>query len=426
MSDCIYKLAEGIKSKPKTFAMKSSAKTYFVKTEAGSVLSLVVLMSVAVSIIGISLMSLGLHARMRALRTGEEISARVAADAGLVHAVCLLNRKISEEVEWDDNNLPSEPTIYLPNCKANYGFLITGDTENGYVVESTGLTGIAQKTVTSKLKLRGLFEYAIFGNELIELKMGTSVYGYNFEPDDSPLRIGTNSVETRALDLKNGVTIEGDVVIGPGGDADNVIASRMDVDITGDIYPLPVKHALPLINVPEKLRLADSVGNLIKGTTISSDCKYDEINLRGKGQIVEIDGNVTIYVVGDVILGNSAEFCVANTSPDTSLTLYLGGNLMVRNGALINNLTENPKKLQIYGLENCNSIDFLTNSLYYGAIYAPFADVVMHNNVEIFGSVVAKSFVQHVKADFHYDASLRDVNLNDIGVSFVVGGWREQ
>ena len=408
--------------------MKLSAKTYFVKTGNGSVLSLVVLLSVAVSIVGISLMSLGFHARMRALRTGEEMSARVAADAGLVYAVGLLNRKLSEEAEWDDAALPSEPTMYLPNSKANYSFIIIGDTENGYVVESTGSTGIAQKTVASSLKLRGLFEYAIFADEQIELKMGTTVYGYNFGPDETSLLLGTNSIETRALDLKNGVTIEGDVVIGPGGDADTVIASRMDVDITGDVYPLPAKHTLPLINVPEKLRLADSLGKLTKGTTISSDCKYDEIDLKGKGEIIKINGDVTVYVVGDVILGNSAELRIVgtDTNPDASLTLYLGGNLMVRNGALINNLTEDPKKLCIYGLENCNSIDFLTNSVFYGTIYAPYADVVMHNNVEISGSVVANSFVQHVKADFHYDASLRDVNLNDIGVSFTVGNWREQ
>ena len=167
---------------------------YLKKNKTASILSLVVLMSVIVSIISISLMSLGFHARMRAVRTGEEMSAQVAADAGLLHALGLLNRKIAEEAEWDDTDIPSEPTIYLPNSNANYGFTIIGDTENGYVVESTGLTGIAQKTVTSNLKLRGLFDYAIFADEKIELKMGTTVHGHNLEPEDGLLRIGTNSM----------------------------------------------------------------------------------------------------------------------------------------------------------------------------------------------------------------------------------------
>lgn len=404
------------------------SKTHFVKPSKGSVLSLVLLMSVVVFIISISLMSLSLHARMRALRIGDEISARVAADAGFVYALNLLNRKISEEAEWDDAILPSEPTIYLPNSRASYDFIITGDVEGGYSVESTGYTGMAQKTVISNLALEGLFEYAIFADEQIELKMGTSVYGYNFEPDDAPLQIGTNSVEARALDLKNDVTVEGDVVIGPGGDIDTIIPTRMDVDITGDIYSLPAEYNLSIIDVPEELILAESLGRLVRGITITSDCKFDEIDLHGHGQVIEINGDVVIYVVGDVTLGNSAQLLIVGTdvNPDASLTLYLGGNLIVKNGASVNNQAQDPKKLRIYGLENCESIDFLTDSVYYGTIYAPCANVVTHNNVEIFGSVVAKSFVQHVNADFHYDASLREAELNDIGVSFVVGSWREQ
>lgn len=399
---------------------------YFRKNRTASILSLVVLMSVILSIISISMMSLGLHARMRALRNGEEMSARVAADAGLAHAVTLLNRKITEEELWDDTALPSEQTIYLPNSKANYGFTIIGDTENGYVVESTGLTGIAKKTVTSSLKLRGLFDYAVFADEKIELKMGTTVYGYNFESEPGTLRIGTNSTEARALDLKNGVTIEGDVLIGPDGNPDTVIASRMDVDIKGDIYPLPAERNLSIVNVPDGLASAESMGILTNAADITSNVKYDEINLNATGQIVNINGNVAIYVIGDVILGNSAEVRINDSIPDASLTLYLGGNLVARNGAFFNNLTNDPKRLKIFGLENCTNIDFITNSIYYGTIYAPNADVVMHNNVEIFGSVVANSFVQHVKANFHYDASLQNVDLNDIGVSFIVESWQEK
>jgi len=404
------------------------SKTNVVKPRKGSVLSLVLLMSVVVFIISISLMSLSLHARMRALRVGDEMSARVAADAGFVYALSLMNRKISEEAQWDDATLPAEPTIYLPNSRASYDFIITGDVVDGYAVESKGYTGIAQKTVMSTLALEGLFEFAIFADELIELKMGTSVYGYNFGPDDGPLQIGTNSVQARAMDLKNGVIIEGDVVIGPGGDIDIIIPTRMDVDITGDIYPLPAEQNLPIIDVPEDLLLAESMGKLIRGITITSDSKYDEIDLHGHGQVIEINGDVVIYVVGDVTLGNSAQLCIVDTdvNPNASLTLYLGGNLIVKNGASVNNETKDAKKLHVFGLENCENIDFLTDSVYYGTIYAPEANVVTHNNVEIFGSVIADTFVQHVNADFHYDVSLREVNLNDIGVSFVVGNWREQ
>ena len=47
------------------------------------------------------------------------------------------------------------------------------------------------------------------------------------------------------------------------------------------------------------------------------------------------------------------------------------------------------------------------------------------NSVEMFGSVVVDLFEQHVAADFHYDASLQDVSINDIGVQFIVDRWQE-
>ena len=59
------------------------------------------------------------------------------------------------------------------------------------------------------------------------------------------------------------------------------------------------------------------------------------------------------------------------------------------------------------------------------AIYAPYADVKAYVAVEIFGAVVAESFLQSVDADFHYDASLRDVDITDVGVTFEIDRWWE-
>ena len=139
-------LTAGVNNEAKNIVMLFSIAKYLNKDKTGSILSLVVLISIIVSIISVSLLSLGFHARTRALRTSEEMSASVAADAGLAHAVSLLNKKLSDRVEWDDTPLPHESAVHLPNSNANYSFVITGDTENGYPVKSTGTTGISQKT----------------------------------------------------------------------------------------------------------------------------------------------------------------------------------------------------------------------------------------------------------------------------------------
>jgi choice-of-anchor A domain-containing protein len=103
----------------------------------------------------------------------------------------------------------------------------------------------------------------------------------------------------------------------------------------------------------------------------------------------------------------------------------LGGDLEGKNSSTINNLTQDAKKLQIYGLDGCENMQFKNSSDFYGVIYAPNADVLMNNSANLNGSVVAKSFEQMNSATFNYDASLRDAGLNDEAVRFVVARWYE-
>ena len=97
-----------------------------------------------------------------------------------------------------------------------------------------------------------------------------------------------------------------------------------------------------------------SSGELTGSSTLSTMAKYDSINLKGvvdpnKSDLITIDGDVKIYVTGDLILGNGDELQVL---PDSSLIIYLGGNLFVDNSGGINNLTKDPKKLKIYELSH--------------------------------------------------------------------------
>jgi hypothetical protein len=44
----------------------------------------------------------------------------------------------------------------------------------------------------------------------------------------------------------------------------------------------------------------------------------------------------------------------------------------------------------------------------------------------MFGSVIAKCVDQKNSSTFHYDVSLRDVTIEDIGVRFVIEQWLEE
>jgi hypothetical protein len=392
--------------------------------QRGSAITLVLLTVVILLVTGIGLLSIGLRSQILAVRTTSDIAARLAADAGLTEAVYEMKEHLKVK-PWDDSSLPYAINSALPNSEAVFSYKVYPESTSLYKIESAGEYGVSSKTVRCSLGLQTPFEYAIFMQDTIELRTGTTIDWYNFDGDDE-LQIGTNSVAEGAIDAHYGVTINGDVVVGVGGDPDVVIDSKLEVDITGDTYALSEENELASIKVPTYLQVLPSSGSITNSMTLSGIGKYDDISLDG-GETITIDGPTIVYVIGDVVLDNSSVLKVvdAATNPDAFLILYLGGDLLCRNGGVINNQAKDAQKIKIYGLESCENIDFYTTSTFYGAIYAPNADVRLHNAVEFFGAVIAQSFIQYVFADFHYDASLNEGTVNDECVSFVIKHWSE-
>jgi hypothetical protein len=394
--------------------------------KCGSAIALVLIALVILLVMGVGILGLGAHTRMRAVQASTEIAARCAADAGLTKVVFEMNQKLSAR-PWTDSNLPEATDELLPNCDATFSYTVKPDGNDCYTVECTGNSGRAEKKVNAGLQLQGLFDYAVFTQGNITLKNGTTVSSYNYVSGDETLKIGTNSTKAGSVEMKTGVTIDGDVIVGKNGNPDTVINSKTEASITGDTYAQVEERQLQPITVPAELSALSTRETITSSTEITGSAKYSGINLSNSGTI-KINGPVSLYIVGDIILDNSAQLQIvdANTNPDASLTLYLGGNFVSKNGGVINNLTLEPRKLEVYGLSTCNSISFVTNSVFYGTVYAPAADVLLHNSVEFFGAVVSKNFIQDVFADFNYDVSLQDVSVNDEGVRFVVKQWSDE
>lgn len=374
-------------------------------------------------VIGAGVLCFGQHSRRLAVSTSSGIAARCAADAGVTQALYEMNKKI-KVLPWNNGNLPMLKDELLPNTDATYSFAVGGDLSKGHFVKSTGLNGLVYKTVRCTLPLRGLFEYALFGDEYVELKSGGSVTPYNYGSEkDKYLQVGTNSTLANAVVLKNGATVDGDAVVGPEGDP-AVVVDDSASGISGNTFIMPKEHDLPQITVPQWLASMPSSGTIKNNTTINKSGKHDNIDL-GTNEKITIKGKVSLYIVGNVILDNSAELSISDAN-GASLILFVGGNIEVKYGGVINNLSKDSKKLQIYGLSTCQSIILKNGSDFYGAIYAPNADIVLLNSGDMYGSVIGKSVEQKNSAAFHYDVSLREVSIEDIGVRFVIRHWQEE
>jgi hypothetical protein len=90
-----------------------------------------------------------------------------------------------------------------------------------------------------------------------------------------------------------------------------------------------------------------------------------------------------------------------------SLTLYVGGTVVCDNSGSINELTQDPKKLGIFGLPTCTNIDLKIMGTFYGTIYAPEAAMITRNSFPFYGAIAVESFEQKNTAPFMYDASMQ-------------------
>jgi choice-of-anchor A domain-containing protein len=389
----------------------------------GSAIPLAVVAVVILLAMGTGLLSLGLHSRIISIRTASDIAARSAADAGLIKALFEMNEKLKVK-PWDGSSLPLATNISLPNCDAVFSYTVTGDLSSGYTVESTGIFNRAQRTVSCTLQLQGPFEAAIFTKDGIQLNNSAVVDWYNNTEDDKIMQIGTNNIASGSVVLRNSAIVCGDVVVGMGGDP-SVVINDYGATVTGDTRALTERYVMQPITVPEWLESLSSSGaipNDTNDTTITTSARYSSIDLGNSDTVTISGGDIILYITGDIILGNSAELGIEN---DASLVLYLGGDFEGKNSSTINNETQDPQKLKIYCLDSCENMRFKNSGDFYGAIYAPNADVVMDNSANIYGSVISKSFEQRNSATFNYDVTLRDVSINDEAVYFTITNWHE-
>jgi len=386
----------------------------------GSTLPLVLVAVMILLAMGVGLLDLGMKGRIYSIRTASDIAARCAADAGLTMALYEMNEKLKVK-PWNDSSLPEATDQSLPYCDAVFSYTVTGNSSDGYTIESVGTSGNAERKIVCVLKPQGPFEFAVFAEDGAELKNSALVDWFNFGEDDENLKVGTNSIVPGAFSFKNSSTINGDVVVGVGGNPD-VVIDDFGATITGDTRALREANVLPPISVPQWLDSLPSSGTIQNDTTLINSAKYSDIDLKNNKTLL-IDRDIALYITGEIILGNSVEIQIDN---DASLILYLGGNFEGKNSSTVNNLTQEAKKLQIYCLDSCESMLFKNSTDFYGAIYAPNAEVIMDNSANLYGAVVARDFEQRNSGSLNYDASLRDAGVNDEAVHFVVTNWQEQ
>lgn len=433
------------------------------KRRKGFVLSFAIVLIAVLSISGLSLLGLGLQARIMAVRITAEMSARAAADAGLTKALFEMNKSLAFVQRWKPNDVASSFDAAFSTASSSFTYTIektAGGAE--YKITSTGQSGGAQKTVSVTVRRQGLFDYGVFSSGYAHPKhkkgekwpgrrkppkkgghlkiKGYNVGTYSSNPAITPsgeLVLRTNSKHHKAVKLEKDALINGDIIVGPGGNPDRVIEVKSGAEVTGDTYTAD-KMLEPLaVIVPENLNEMKGEKFEIKKDKgdgkplkLTGNLRFEDFKIEDE-QVIEVQGNVTMYVEGEMKLKHGAQLIITKNS---SLTLYVGKKLEIHShtpdgvGGLINE-TKDPTKLMIYGTDTCEKIKLEHMDDFYGAVYAPYAKVEMKRIGDIYGAflgweVKLEKDRHDDNPSFYFDEALR--SSEDGNFRIVRGAWREE
>jgi hypothetical protein len=378
------------------------------------------------------------------VRSSHYITAFSLAEAGIERGIWELN--YGDITSWSGDN--SARTLTISDFQSSEGNvvgsidikIINADGENP-VIEATGkVAGAApvktRRTAQVVLKRADpppLFNYAVFGQETIDVNSNALVDSYDSRKGNYggtnvgfSGNVGTNANGYGSIDLAANAKIYGSAYTGPGSDPSTAIITRSNALITGDRGALSEPKTMPSVMAPDDLAFmgAYDLGDT-NVDTISESGVYNSFRLTSNAKII-ITGDVTLYVTGDFSMQSNTQLEIAEGA---SLTLFLGSSFEQSSNTQINNLTKKPSNCVVLGTDSFNGqMQWNSNTQFWGAVYVPEANVDFNSNADFFGAIVGRS-VNSISSNarIHYDVALSKTIVNfDGDFPYVVKSWQEK
>jgi hypothetical protein len=396
------------------------------KKYRGSILALAVVMVILLAIVGVGLLMLGQGTRIFAARNVADISARLAADAGITKAMHAMNDKLLGHLNngtgWSNSSLPSVTDEAMDNAYSKFSFVVDpcGSTMGaGFVATSNGICGNRQRNVYATIGPESAWK-GIAVEDTITLKSGVTFDTRPVSGGDISLR--TNAVDSKSITINNNVDFIGgvEVIVGPGGNVDDVITGQGESEVTNSYAAIDSIIFNP-VSAPSGYLSSGSIKNMATDLTISTGGQYQYSSISLDKNLI-IDSPVDIYVTGDVVMKNGSAIKITSAG---KLNLYLGSTFVAMEGADIINERNDARFLDIYGTPTCTKIDLRAKANFYGVIYAPQADLTLYNDGDVYGAFVGKTFEIKNSGNFYFDTRIYDPNELGYNVSFVVKYWSE-
>ncbi len=371
-------------------------------------------------------------------KSAKSFAAVSLAEAGIERAIWELNN--GDISTWQgDTNLR---TMTISDFEAAGGRIV-GDIEirvenpdSGYpVIESTGRVAFAEfmpvaritRVVMRSQGCHPVFDRCVFGSEGVDMSANAFIDSYDSRNGlyggsnvSSEGHVGTNAMYYGCISLSNGAKVYGSAFSGPESNPAEVIVTWSKSHIFGPMQALVSSKALPSVLPPEGLM---SLGdyNLASGgnDVIIQSGEYDSFTINSNAKTTIAD-DVILYIKGNFEIASLAKLEIAD---DASSRIYLGGGTFyIDSDSQIINLTQDPKKLLILGTDNFDStVELALANDFYGAVYAPRANLNCYFGGKFYGSLVARKISLKYFSEIHYDKALAEMQFLTAGKGSIYG-----
>jgi hypothetical protein len=320
------------------------------------------------------------------------------------------NTTLASEVDTTTGKTVYHPPILLVTAEG-----IQGTVRRMIQVE---YQPIVKTTTTSDTVVTDPFSNAAHGQSSVTLIGNVQTDSYNSNNGaynvggnkGSKGSIGTDATAAGSISIDANAVINGNVYYGPGGSSSTVTNNGT---VTGTIQAEPATWDMPLSTIPAGLTNSGALSISGNRTVTLAEGTYwfSSLSISGNGKLVT-SGKVKIYVTGSIDIGGNG-YAAANNKPP-NLLIY--GTVDPANSA-----------------NKCTSVSIHGNGEFYGAIYAPAADIRVVGNGQVFGALTGKTVLYNGNGWLHYDDALGQLDQSvttSTSKSYELSGytrylWRE-
>jgi hypothetical protein len=282
-----------------------------------------------------------------------------------------------------------------------------------------------------------VWRFGAFGKEFVHMNSNARIDSYNsdlgtYAAEDvngsGTMRHAHEQGDTGSngdIGLDQNSRVWGDAIPGPSH-SDTILGNAF---VTGTTGAASQPLEMPTITVPTY----SNYGALtVTGTTTIPTGNRTYTNLTvNSSKVLNITGPANI-VISNLALRSNAQINVDATNGD--VTLWVLDNFVLSQNSQIAPTDFKPKHLRLNLLSDnvinpelniqLDTVEFDSNSKFYGTILAPNAAISINSNFNMFGSILARSIDLRSNANFHFDEALLNATGSGDPV-FETISWRE-